>query len=444
MRWNQARRLLLMAGAAAALVLVTAPAAGARTGLAGSEPADGGRLAPGRDAIVLRFTGAVDPSLVTVKLSAGQVRAEAGPGYEVGGDRRAVEVPLPSLSAGTWTASWRAVATDGRTLGGRLRFTVPTPEPAAAGGSVAAADRPATLVGAALVGGQLVAVAGLLVLVGGLGLVAAAGVPGRLAAATLAPAGRPPWRLDHLLGAAWVLALTGCVAVLLLHGPTSGLDLGTALGSRAGRVWAGRVLLVALAAPLVLLPTGRSWSLPCRAGAVALVGLLALTAGFSGHAGTGDDLIASMVADAHFGSVAIWLASLLALGAAVGPGQGAGLRRAVPRLTGIEAKAMGVIVVSGGLRLLAHLDNPRAMLGTGWGRLLLVKLAVLALLLGVGAATRRWAGERLGPVDDGSPPDRLLAVLRRMVAVEVLLAGLILALSAALANLSPVLPPASG
>jgi copper transport protein len=158
-----------------------------------------------------------------------------------------------------------------------------------------------------------------------------------------------------------------------------------------------------LAAPLVLLPTGRSWSLPRRAGAVALVGLVALTAGFSGHAGTGDDLIASMIADAHFGSVAIWLASLLALGAAVWPGQGAGLRRAVPRLTEIEAKAMGVIVVSGGLRLLAHLDDPRAMLGTGWGRLLLVKLAVLALLLGVGAATRRWAGERLGPVGDGEP-----------------------------------------
>jgi copper transport protein len=440
MSWNQARRLLLMAGAAAALVLVTASAAGARTGLAGSEPADGGRLAPGRDAIVLRFTGAVDPSLVTVELSAGRVRAEAGPGYEVGGDRRAVEVPLPALSAGTWTASWRAVATDGRTLGGRLRFTVPTPEPAAAaGGRVAAAKRPATLVGAVLVGGQLVALAGLLVLVGGLGLVAAAGVPGRLAAATL-PAGRPPWRLDHLLGAAWVLALTGCVAVLLLHGPATGLDL----GSRAGRVWAGRVLLLVLAAPLVLLPTGQSWSLPRRAGAVALVGLVALTAGFSGHAGTGDDLIASMIADAHFGSVAIWLASLLALGAAVWPGQGAGLRRAVPRLTEIEAKAMGVIVVSGGLRLLAHLDDPRAMLGTGWGRLLLVKLAVLALLLGVGAATRRWAGERLGPVGDGSPPDRQLAGLRRLVAVEVLLAGLILALSAALANLSPVLPPVSG
>jgi copper transport protein len=96
------------------------------------------------------------------------------------------------------------------------------------------------------------------------------------------------------------------------------------------------------------------------------------------------------------------------------------------------------------LRLLAHLDDPRAMLGTGWGRLLLVKLAVLALLLGVGAATRRWAGERLGPVGDGSPPDRQLAGLRRLVAVEVLLAGLILALSAALANLSPVLPPVSG
>ncbi len=51
--------------AAVAVLLLGAPAAhAAGTALAGSDPADGGRLARGRDALVLRFTAAVDPGLV--------------------------------------------------------------------------------------------------------------------------------------------------------------------------------------------------------------------------------------------------------------------------------------------------------------------------------------------------------------------------------------------
>jgi copper transport protein len=98
-----------------------------------------------------------------------------------------------------------------------------------------------------------------------------------------------------------------------------------------------------------------------------------------------------------------------------------------------------VVVISGGLRLLAHLDDPRALVGTGWGRVLLVKLAAIGLLLAVGhLAGRRLRAWRADPWS-GRP-----AVLRRLVGAELLLAGLVLALSAALANLSPALPPAGG
>jgi copper transport protein len=325
--------------------------------------------------------------------------------------------------------------------------------------AVAVLAHDGTLVGALMALDRLVVATGLLVLLGGAGFLAVV----RLPKATWRLTRRLERRAWWLLRVAWWATLLGTLAGLLLHGPfTHGLPLGRALDvtllqetlrMRFGQVWAARVVLLLLVG--VLQAWSRRKAERLRGGAWLAVGGLAaalvVTPALGGHAAAGRGAaVGAVVGVMHFAAAAVWFGGLVLLGACVLPRADVGLLRAVPRFSSVAFTAMVVIVVTGVAQSWRQLGSLQALGGTGYGHLLVGKVAVFLLLVGVAARSRvlvrrrltarAIAGAATGPappglreeVADGSP-----WLLRRLVLAEVLIAVVVLVVTALLGIAAP-------
>jgi copper transport protein len=321
------------------------------------------------------------------------------------------------------------------------------------------------LVGALMAADRLLVSTGLLVLLGGAGLVAVARLP------------TPAWRLTRriegrawwLLRVAWWATLLGTLAGLLLHGPfTARLPLSRALdatllaqtvGTRFGGVWAVRVLLLLL----LLVAFLRAWAQRdaawTRASAWVAVGVLAaalvVTPALSGHAAAGPDAaVGAVVGVVHYSAAAVWFGGLVLLGICVLPRAEVGLLQAVPRFSSVAFTAMVVIVVTGILQSWRQLGSLQALGQTAYGRLLLTKVVVFLLLIAVAGRSRVLVRRRLmaravvgaatpdRPTRDAARPSlsdhtRSLWLLRRLVLAEVVIAMVVLAVTALLGIATP-------
>ena len=106
-----------------AVGLFLSTAAPAHSPLTAVTPEDGARLTSPPSTIEMRFR---DPSRLIRFVLVGEAD-----GTEIGlGDAHLMvkssdhSVPLPSLAAGRYTASWRAMSPDGHVIKGRFSFTV--------------------------------------------------------------------------------------------------------------------------------------------------------------------------------------------------------------------------------------------------------------------------------------------------------------------------------
>jgi copper transport protein len=316
-----------------------------------------------------------------------------------------------------------------------------------------------TLVDALMALDRLAVATGLLVLLGGAGFLAVA----RLPKATWRLTRRLERRAWWLLRVAWWATLLGTLAGLLLHGPfTAGLLLGRALDptllqdtmrTRFGQVWAARVLLLLLVAALHAWSQRTSTRL--RWGSWVAVGGLAaalvLTPALGGHATAGPDAaVGAVVGVLHFAAAAVWFGGLVLLGACVLPRADVGLLGAVPRFSSVAFTAMVVIVVSGTAQSWRQLGGLQALGDTGYGRLLVAKVAVFVLLIAVAGRSRVLVRRRLtaGVIAGGAtglaPPglgeegaDGSVWRLRRLVLAEVLIAVVVLAVTALLGIATP-------
>jgi copper transport protein len=308
-----------------------------------------------------------------------------------------------------------------------------------------------TLVGALMALDRLVVATGLLVLLGGAGFLAVA----RLPKATWRLTRRLERRAWWLLGVAWWATLLGTLVGLLLHGPfTQGLPLSQTLDAtllqetlrtRFGRVWAARVVLLLLVAVLRAwserTETRQRWGWWVAVGGLAAA--LVVTPALGGHAATGPGAaVGAVVGVVHFAAAAVWFGGLVLLGACVLPRTDVGLLRAVPRFSSVAFWAMVVIVASGVVQGWRQLGSLQALGGTAYGRLLVAKVAVFLLLIAVAGRSRVLVRRRLtAPVIAGAatglaPPgvggDAEVASLRRLVLAEVLIAVVVLAVTALL------------
>jgi copper transport protein len=390
----------------------------------------------------------------------------SGPARRDPRDARAIIAPL-APGAEPILVLWRVLSQDGHPGGGvtgaTRGFTSYRPPPAV-GSPVRSDHGPSALIARGL------AIAGPLVLLGlaGLLLVVTApavregGVhpPGEAAGAAAGWRERAGASLERS-GLRWWWAVWGSLAawaagvallpVALLRGLRAG-DLGTLLtDTRAGTAWwvelAGLLAAVAVAA----WARGRSGGgLPAPAVAAALAAgpAAALVAvSWGGHASTGGDRLPNVVIDAlHSGASAVWLGGLvglLALWPAVlrlaGDDRlrlGAGV---VVRFSALALTAVTVIVVTGVYRLLAEIGSPGDLVDTGYGRALLVKLGLFAVLLCFGGYNRLVLHPRMERAALGLDPDDrgATAALGRSVRAELALAALVLGAVAVLVSLPP-------
>lgn len=419
-----------------ALLLGTASPASAHAALTGSSPAAGSVVssAPGKVTLTFSEKLAMSDDSIRVLAPDGK-RVDAG-GLEdlsTGGTVK-YGVPLPggSLGEGTYTVAWKAVSADSHPISGAFTFSVGAPSKTSVGlpDSEAGGGTTGFLYDVA----RYLAYGGFVVLVGGAAFVLGCWQQGAKVAA-----------LQRLVSGGWAVLTAATVAMLLLRGPYSGSDGGLSdafdltvlretLDTKPGTALVSRLLLLAAAAVFLSVlfgtyartpeqaasgsgsdsgsgsgsdgkregkghgPVGRTpaerrdlfFGLALGGGVVAAG--LAATWAMSEHASTGiQTSLAMPVAIIHLLAVACWLGGLTSLLTALfrgAPPSVAGTRR----FSRLAFTSVVVLAATGLYQSWRQVGSWSALTGTDYGLLLLLKLGLIAGLVGLGWFSRRWTG----------------------------------------------------
>lgn len=356
-----------------------------------------------------------------------------------------------TLPPGVATTTVRVLSRDGhvsRTVVGEGR---------AVGG--ARIDATAVIVARALVIGALallLGLAGVLIVVLGPALRSPILPPGSDRRADAAAGGEETPGLAAILSVALGASIGGGAgAVLLVAGTLASLGAGVGglgsllLDTRIGAAAIAYLAVFTVSGALAVVGahasvrrTGWAWA----ASAAAAVGVITLS--WSGHATSGNDRALSLGLDTlHVVATCLWFGGLVGLLCAVAalhrrPGPDHALptvAAVVVRFSSMALIAVGVLVVTGVYRTLAELRQIGDLAHTDYGRALLVKLVVFALMLGTGAYNRfvvhpRLERAALGLSDDDRGAGR---ALRASVRVELILAAVLIAVVAVLVSMSP-------
>ncbi|GAB4102251.1 copper resistance protein CopC [Micromonospora taraxaci] len=410
-----------------ALLIAPATSASAHAVLQSSSPAASSVVPSGPSEVVLTFSESVRkvPGKIRIIAPDGS-RADRG---EPAFDNTVVTIPVsPDAGRGTYLVSFRVISADSHPVSGAFTYSVgaPSTPPADSGGDDSRAD---PVVSTAVKVARFLGYAGLVLLVGPV-LVLAALWPQRLSR-------RGPTRL------AWTglgLVTVATLADLWLQVPytaggglfeVSGEGFGTVFGSPFGAAHLVRLGLLAasvfLLRPMLARPAGRTDAI-----ILAVLGVAALlTWPLAGHPAASPAPAVSVVVDAvHLGSMAVWLGGLLMLAVFL-------LRQADEReLSAIlpiwsrwAALAVSALLLGGTVQALIEVATPQALVSTTYGRLLLAKIALFAVVIGVAAYSRQLVRSRVAA-------QRPVPV-RRAVWVELAVTAVVLGLSATLVQTPP-------
>jgi copper transport protein len=263
---------------------------------------------------------------------------------------------------------------------------------------------------------------------------------GWLFLAVVWPAGAGVRRTRRVLTIAWLAGFLSTVAGLGLQAATvrragfgGVFDTGAVadvLDTGLGRAWAARALLYLLTLPL-LGALARDAEHAARAvwwrvAALAVAAGLLRTLGLVGHSTETTDSTLGAVADfVHVAAIAAWIGGLVLLAVVV------------PRFSTIAKYAVGVVVVAGTVLTWVVVGGVDDLLHTHYGRVLLLKLAILAAVLVAAWCSKRWvdARLRLAVVLEGDAVTVRPFVVS--VAAEVVLAVALLGVASVLVSTSP-------
>jgi copper transport protein len=449
--------LVALLGVGLGLDVVTARPAAAHATVVATTPADGARLDRAPAAVTIEFDEGVS-------LGAGYARVLDGSGDRVdtgGAEVRdgVVTVPLRTgLPEAGYVVTYRVVSADSHPVSGAFSFTV-------GAGQVVS---PGSVGDDESVDPGVAAVLPLARWVGYAGLALGVGVP--LTLATCWSGGWADARLRRGTLAGLAAVVVGAGLALLVQGPyaagaglASLLDpqlVGSTVGTSYGRTLLARMgLAVLLAAVLAL---GWRRGRPPGAGLLATAGILAaglvIAVAAVGHPVAGAlPGLAVAVSAVHAGAMAGWLGGLFVLFTAVlrGGAPVGQLDTVLPRWSRSAARYVGTLVVSGVLQSIREVGSLSALVDTSYGRVLLAKLAVVAVVLVAALVSRDWVQQRSGggrragrrpsrrvvaqafAAEAPAEPPVSLGVLRRSVLVELVGAVVVLALSAVLVSQYP-------
>lgn len=439
------------------LLLAVTTAALAHTALRSSSPAEDERLAVPPTEIRLSFTSAVDPRLARVILATADSAPVRLDSVRTGSATDEIVAPiLEPVAGGELTVSWQVIGTDGHPVRGRFAFvvdppvdTVPVPavnpelgvvdDPETAAPPLDPEDPINAVQSPGDVATRWLTFATILVIIGATvfrtfvlesmrqGSTVPTGSAADDAAARAARLGR---------GAAMFLLLAAGARYLLQARAIDSDALGGGM----------------MAVMLFDTPWGWGWILQVAAGALALGAfhraagnprsgwgaamiaglLLAFTPALSGHAVGSESLPALAVAidGVHVLAASAWMGTLLALLAAGVPAavRGGGGTGMVSDLVGIFSPMAltfaAVVVGTGVVSAILHLDAVHQLWTSAYGRTLLLKVGAVAIVAAVGAYNWRAVRPRLAST--GPAP------LRRTAPLELVAAAVVLVLTAVL------------
>ena len=385
---------------------------------------------------------------------------------------RVLLLPLrPDLLEGTYTVAWRVMGPDTHVVPGQTLFGVGVDElasPVAVAGSGAPSETGPWAVSARTL--HLVALGGLLGLLAFRWLIwrrawrGAPQLPARERTAML------EWGRDQFWFAFGTLALFAMVSegylLVVKSAIANGVDLITNLQNPDGitSVLAdtrfgdlvqlrGALLFVVFgtatwqflsefgtgAEPRAAGPVGRA--IPAMAMALLLIAIL-LGVAYSGHAAVSAlPAVEVTVHAVHIAALAVWIMGLGATLAAM---------RALPRMAGepgrlmatrilgsfsaVATIAIAVAFLTGTMRAVGEMEGPAQLIDTGYGNLVLLKLALLAPI-GVLALRSRRVLNALKRIPH--PSNAALLLVRRSVAIEIAVTLLIIVVAGVLAASEP-------
>jgi copper transport protein len=342
---------------------------------------------------------------------------------------RTLVAPLRRLPRGPYTVRWKTLSTDGHVVSGVYTFGVRVPAPVVT--DAVGAEGPTTTEHIV----RWIYFLGLALLVGGIGFQL-------LVARTIAPS---RFYVVTGIGAAVVLE-AGIVAFLLRAEDALQLPFGDFLygdlspvahGTRFGEAFIAMELGFALVTALLVL----AWVTDRRA---FLWAAFALGLGFasglslSGHSSVSDG---EEIADwLHLSAAILWVGGLVQLAVVVWPGPRERRGDSFRRFSRLATACVAVLVGAGTYLSVERLPQLHDLWRSGYGHVLLVKLALVALALAWGGAHQFLALPRIDRVGN-----RLTRSLlgESAVAMAVLLAAAVLVDSKPPARPLPLPPSAA-
>lgn len=403
--------------------------------LASVDPADGARLDESPAVVRLTFSEPVSADLGGVRVLAADGRPVQDGAARV--DGATVEVDLSAdLPPGTYVISYRVLSSDGHPVRGGSVFAVGDVDvDTAALGRVAGggSDRTWEVVGAV---GRGLAYAGVLLAAGGVAFLVLVHREGAERA-----------RLGSIVRAAAVVGAAASVVALPVQaalgtgqGPGSLLDDGVLGEVTRDGVGPGLVLaLVGLAVAVAFLGRQR-W--------VALAGAFVATASFAtnGHTRAGSTEGLATVADvSHLVVTAAWGAGIVLLYVALrhrhaAPDDQVDTVALVGRFSALATVTVLTVGATGATLAWSEVRSLDALTGTGYGRLLLVKVAVVVAIGALGA----YNHFRLVPALTRGKATAALAQLRAALRIEAVALVAVVAVSAVLVVVTPGRTAAEG
>lgn len=423
------RLALVLAALLASLFTAASPAA-AHAALTASDPKEGAVVATAPAQVSLSFSEQVamgDDSIRVLdpqgrRVDTGELRDMCS-GHII----RYGTALNSGLPDGTYTVAWQAVSADSHPISGAFTFSIGAPS--ATNVTLPTREAGGGPVGIAYGIARYAAYAGFTVLVGGAAFI--------LLCWRRGAAARP---LQKLVVRAWVTLTAATLAMLVLRTPYTGsgqfadafdlAGLKTVLETKTGASLVSRLLLLGAAALFIAVLFGvyarrqqgsgtaeedrdtSDLTFGLAIGGAVVSGGIAATWALSEHASTGIQPGIAMPADIlHLLAVATWLGGLTALLVALYKVPEIE-REAVQRFSKVAFFSVVVLAITGVYQSWRQLGSWSALTGTDYGRLLLLKVGLVAVLVGIAYVSRRWTGRLLdGPSDAGRKGERTLAPL---------------------------------
>ncbi|MGW1890379.1 copper resistance CopC/CopD family protein [Streptomyces sp. NPDC002004] len=413
------------------LIAGAAPAS-AHAALTASDPRQGAVVDRAPVQVQLTFSEKVAMSDGSVRvLDPAGKRVDTRKVTELGGTTYGVGLRR-GLSDGTFTVAYQVVSADSHPVNGAFTFSVGAP-------SKTRVTLPDQAAGGGVVGGfygfaRYVAYAGFILLVGGAAFVLACWPRG---------AGVRP--VQRLVVSGWVALTAATLAMLLMRGSYTGSGkvadivdlslLGQVLQTKTGAALVSRLLLLAAAALFIAVlfgayarrdgdegPVGaegaesaesaestlaskKDLAFGLAIGGTVVSAGLAATWALAEHASVGLQAGLAMPVDVlHLLAVAAWLGGLAALLVSLyrAPSIEAS---AVRRFSRVAFGAVVTLTATGIYQSWRQLGSWSALTDTTYGRLLLVKVGLVAVLVGIAWTSRRWTArlsERPSPEAAGT------------------------------------------